>query len=645
MLKSKKILIKRSGNKNLKYYSDLGYNTTLSEFEVKIDDLTNNSKVLVECECDFCGLVVSKPWNLYLKNISSHNLFACSPKCGKYKTKMTNLENLGVEYVNQSEEVKGKKVKNSLKKWGVNNPSQSDEVKSKIKKTNLERWGVEWTLQNKEVQIKGKSTNLEKLGVEYSMQSPEIRLKAQQTLKSNFGVNNPSQSLEIKKKKIKTSLSNWGVENPSQASDIKEKKRITSLINLGVEYPMQSEGVREKVKKTLLLNWGVDHNTKSPLILEKIRKSNQENWGVDWTLQSSEIKEKSKITNLQNWGTEYINQSEEFRKKNFTLSQDPNYLKYLGDLTSLFKCEKDHEFEITSDNYFSRKRSYLPLCTICHPIGDSRSIKENEVYHYLQSIYEGKIIQSYRDELEIDIYLPELKLGFEFNGLYWHSEEYKGKYYHQKKQKHFEERGIRVIHLWEDDWDSNSLIIRSQIRNWLGQSNKIFARKCQVIELKSATDFLNSNHIQGVDHSIIKLGLTYEGKLVAVMTFNQLEGRNKMPAGEWNLSRFCNEINISIIGGSSKLLKYFIQKYQPTRIISYADRDWSVGDLYHNLGFKKVGESKPDYKYLVENRRVHKSNFRKSKLKLVAGTEGDYMKGRGVYKIWDCGKIKFEKIL
>ena len=74
---------------------------------------------------------------------------------------------------------------------------------------------------------------------------------------------------------------------------------------------------------------------------------------------------------------------------------------------------------------------------------------------------------SYRDSLEIDVYLPELKIGFEFNGLYWHSEECKDKNYHLNKTNYFKEKGIRIIHIWEDDWDFKRSIIESQIKNWI----------------------------------------------------------------------------------------------------------------------------------------------------------------------------------
>jgi len=95
------------------------------------------------------------------------------------------------------------------------------------------------------------------------------------------------------------------------------------------------------------------------------------------------------------------------------------------------------------------------------------------------------------------------------------------------------------------------------------------------------------------------------------------------------------------VGGASKLLNYFIKKYKPVRIISYADRDWSFGNLYYKLGFNLVSESNPDYKYLYNKKRTHKSKFRKSRIKTNL-TESEQMKINGINKVWDCGKIKFE---
>jgi len=401
-----------------------------------------------------------------------------------------------------------------------------------------------------------------------------------------------------------------------------------------------------KRKITQIERYGVDNYTKTDEYKERVSKTNLERYGFVNVFQSEVIKERIKKTNLERYGVENISKSE-LRHKNLNIN-DINFIKYLDNNISLYKCNRGHNYEISSDNYHSRLRYNTPLCTVCNPIGDTKSVKENELFEFILENYTSEVIQSYRDGLEIDIYLPELKLGFEFNGLYWHSEVYREKNYHLNKTNHFKERSVRVIHIWEDDWSFKKEIIKSQIKNLLNQSSeKIFARKCEVKEIrdtKLVSKFLNENHIQGKVNSSLKLGLYYNGELVSIMTFDQFEGRKKMEEGGYNINRFCNKLNTNVIGGASKILNHFIKEYNPSRIVSYADKDWSVGELYKTLGFVNISDTRPDYKYIVNKKRIHKSRYKKSRLDTKL-TESQATKELGINRIYDCGKIKFEKIL
>ena len=429
----------------------------------------------------------------------------------------------------------------------------------------------------------------------------------------------------------------YGVEYYSQTSEFTEKFKSTMLDRYGVEYALQSKDIREKVSKTNLKKFGyinpfMDKN--------RIKIIFKEKYGVLHPSSVIEFRNRAEETMMERYGVKYTLQNKELndRVNRKTIIRNDNlYIRYIGDNISLFNCNKKHEFEINSDLYHSRVKGNIPLCTICYPIGDQKSIKEKELLEFIKDNYSGDIISGYRDGLEIDIYLPELKIGFEFNGLYWHSEKYKDRDYHLNKTNYFKERGIRIIHIWEDDWSFRKDILESQILNSLGKSKKIWARKCEIklVDVKDCVIFLDDNHIQGGDISIVKLGLYFKDKLVSVMTFDQFDGSNKMEDGGHNLSRFCNKINTNIIGGASKLLSHFLNLYNPSRIISYVDKDWSVGQLYYKLGFKNINESRPDYKYIVDNKRVHKSRYRKSKTNISESK-------LGIPKIWDCGKIKFE---
>ena len=79
----------------------------------------------------------------------------------------------------------------------------------------------------------------------------------------------------------------------------------------------------------------------------------------------------------------------------------------------------------------TRKSIYCPYCE-----KTSVSEKEKDLLIFLEESFNGKIITNSKkiiEPLELDIYLPELKLAFEFNGTYWHSEEKKSPDYHLKK--------------------------------------------------------------------------------------------------------------------------------------------------------------------------------------------------------------------
>lgn len=592
MIKNKYVEIKIS-KKNidhfLQYYKDIKLKDIINADPNK---LQKSSNVKVDVSCDICGNERNIKYQAYNKNINSceeHQIYTCD-KCSHVKIKSFNR-----------------------KKWGVDYFSQTDEYGEKFRSTMVERYGVEYTLQSEELKDKVKKTNLKK-----------------------FGYENPFMDSDRIKKIFNDK---YGVNHPSQVDRFYRKAESENFKKLGYKSPLSSPVIREKINDTNLERYG-GHPMKNYINFEKVKSTNLERYGYECILSIPEKREEIKNTWLSKYGVDNPMISEEVRS-DFIISKDFNYIKYIGSNYSLFNCISGHEFTIHIDNYHSRLKSNIPLCTVCNPIGDLRSIKEQELYKFISSVYDGEIVQSYRDKLEIDIYLPDLKLGFEFNGLYWHSEEYKDKNYHLDKTKYFDERGIRIIHIWEDDWDCKCDIVKSQIKNWTGNTqNRIFARKCKVVEMKSS-HFLNENHIQGVDKSSLKLGLFFGDELVSAMTFDRFEGRKKMEDGGWNLSRFCNKLDTSVIGGASKLLKYFIDKYGPSRIVSYADRDWSVGDLYYKLGFEKMNESLPDYKYLVDNKRIHKSNFKKSKIEYL-GTESEYIKSKGIERVWDCGKIKFE---
>ena len=152
----------------------------------------------------------------------------------------------------------------------------------------------------------------------------------------------------------------------------------------------------------------------------------------------------------------------------------------------------------------SKGKKVIHQCKCINSNGISKL--ETEVYEYIKSLYKGEIITNSKSLLsnktELDIYIPDLKLAFEFNGLYWHS-DYNNKdikYHLNKTELCKQELGIQLIHIFEDEWENKKEIVKSKISYLLKckNNNKIYARKCYVEELdtKYKNLFLNDNHIQ-----------------------------------------------------------------------------------------------------------------------------------------------------
>ena len=188
-------------------------------------------------------------------------------------------------------------------------------------------------------------------------------------------------------------------------------------------------------------------------------------------------------------------------------------------------------------------------------------------------------------------------------------------------------------------------IVKSVLRSKLGKSlHSIYARKCKLSEVsqQEATIFLNKNHIQGSKNSSVRLGLYQQGELVSLMTFSK---RNKK--ADWELDRFCSKLNTSVVGGASRLLKWFRLSYTGS-IITYCDRRYSNGKFYEKLGFELSHISKPNYWYtkhyqFLESRNKYQKHKLTNLLEKVdySLTEWENMKNHGFDKIYDCGNYVF----
>ncbi len=300
-----------------------------------------------------------------------------------------------------------------------------------------------------------------------------------------------------------------------------------------------------------------------------------------------------------------------------------------------------HDIEIKTPNEYPRKNSFI-------------SKEEQELTEYIKNELNIDCFTSDRTLLkgkEIDIFIPNYNLAIEYNGLYshiyrpWETKESKIKNskYHLFKTIECEKLGIQLIHIFSDEWEFKQEIVKSILRAKLNKCEKIYARKTQLkhISTHSKNTFLDHNHIQGEDKSLIKLGLFYENEIVAVMTFCKSRFNSNY---KWELSRYACKLNTTVVGGFSKLLNHFKTNYSSS-IVSYADRRLSNGNVYLKNGFKLLHINKPSYQYVDRKTYTIRENRMKFQKKFILPkdkqTEYERARELGYEKIYDCGTIAF----
>lgn len=296
-------------------------------------------------------------------------------------------------------------------------------------------------------------------------------------------------------------------------------------------------------------------------------------------------------------------------------------------------CKQHGEFKQNIHNHVYLGNG-CPKCVIIPSISKA----EEELKMFFDSLGFNENIDYIRSDramlspYELDFYFKDKKIGIEYNGDYWHSDSKKYKKYHQNKKIKGMENGINVIMIYEHQWNSKQEIIKNRLRSLLNKENtRCFARNTSIETIPNnvAKEFCEKYHIQGWTVSSLNYGLINKKKeLIALMTF----GHSRFTEHDYELLRYVTKG--VVVGGASKLFNYFKNNNKFETVLSYADLDWSIGNVYELLGFNKISITPPSYVWV-------KGNIVLSRYKTQMQDEDAIMKAQGFLKIYKCGSLKY----
>jgi len=343
--------------------------------------------------------------------------------------------------------------------------------KCKRKETNLKKYGTENVLSSKEIRRKIEETNLEKYGVKSTLCLEEVKNKIEETNLKKYGVKNYFSSNEMKEilskrsvpiEKIKqTKLEKYGDENYNNI----ERTEQTNLEKYGVKNVASLDSVKDKRKRTLIKKYGVEHALQNKDILNKMKETNLERYGFE---------------NVAFFIEKFLKRKERFEaspalqnivKNNFNNLKFQNY----WDIEPLFDIN-DYKGVGYSNKYLFQCKvcgniflDYLdnghkPRCTFCFP--KYKSLGEKELASFLKQYVE--IIENDRNLIkpyEIDILIPSIQLGIEYNGEYWHQDEER----ENRKRLLVEEKKYKYIVIWEKSWKENKEEIKEMLLDILNE--------------------------------------------------------------------------------------------------------------------------------------------------------------------------------
>ena len=277
----------------------------------------------------------------------------------------------------------------------------------------------------------------------------------------------------------------------------------------------------------------------------------------------------------------------------------------------------------------------------------TRSSQEDAIAEYLRGL--GVTVEQRNRTLlapkEIDLWLPEHRIGIEYHGLHWHTEPKVGNV-HRTKWEMAQACGFQLVQIFEDEWLQKTDIVTARLQALVGKTKRIYARKTDIVVLtaQQANVFLNTHHLQGGGKAPIVYALEHAGEIVAVATFGQARsGAMTQAGGAWEVYRYASVGRV--VGGFSKLFKHFVRQHNPQQVVSFCDLRYGTGKVYERAGFTLQHITEPDYWWVPNGKiqRIPRYRTQKHKLRELPAAAGAYDDTKTEFQI--CADMGWERIL
>ena len=431
--------------------------------------------------------------------------------------------------------------------------------------------------------------------------------------------------------------------NPNQIRNKNKGKLIFCSLSCSGKYyankQHKEETEEQKIRKNTKISQTLkerDSTLTAEQIAERIKRLNSY-WDKLTPEQRSERNRrnaiKSKQTKLKKYGDANYNNKEQISityKKNNTIENPSRNWEHIGEENlriirdkELFKqfiltIPIEERCIITISEKLNISRSYCSTLLNQYDLYNEIAIHRNlskpqmELQEYISDIYDGDIIVNTKRIIppyELDIYIPEKHLAIEYNGNYYHTTNNVDKKTHYNKSVMCEDKGIRLIHIFEYEWDNprQQPILENIIKSALGITKTVYARNLIIEERPSASmkEFFETNNIQGFRGGKTAICLVDKNTKEVYMSYimgDAFFGKGKY---EWEVIRGATKLGYTVVGGASRIWKYFIKTYKPSSCVYYVDYNYFNGKSLENLPKMKFIETQFSFKnYWVNERKV-----------------------------------------